>query len=202
MDIALFPGQNRRQWADTMINLEARKLVNTANTVAAMHITDSLTRLKFVDEIRQVIMQQFEAARRATSDEDCIACLKILRSENTSLLEQSRMLKTGYARIYAEVRYVTDQNKIVGYFISGIKVVLAGVQAVFGGAMIISMTPVGMLCGSILIGDAFNTISREAARQLLNAPASQGCSQIARCPLLSSWDLVVMLVLAFTMPLL
>jgi hypothetical protein len=26
MDIALFPGQNRRQWADTMINLEARKL--------------------------------------------------------------------------------------------------------------------------------------------------------------------------------
>lgn len=73
MDIALFPGQNRRQWADTMINLEARKLVNTANTVAAMHISDSLTRLKFVDEIRQVIMQQFEAARRATSDEDCIA---------------------------------------------------------------------------------------------------------------------------------
>lgn len=28
--------------------------------------------------------------------------------------------------------------------------------------------------GAILIGDAFNTISREAARQLLNAPASQG----------------------------
>lgn len=174
MDIALFPGQSRRQWADTMINLEARKLVNTANTVAAMHISDSLTRLKFVDEIRQVIMQQLEAARRATSDEDSIACLKILRAENTSLLEQSRMLKTGYARIYAEVRYVTDQNKIVGYFISGIKVVLAGVQAVFGGAMIISMTPVGMLAGAILIGDAFNTISREAARQLLNAPASQG----------------------------
>lgn len=143
MDIALFPGQNRRQWADTMINLEARKLVNTANTVAAMHISDSLTRLKFVDEIRQVIMQQFEAARRATSDEDCIACLKKLRLENSSLLEQSRMLKTGYARIYAEVRYVTDQNKIVGYFISGIKVVLAGVQAVFGGVMIASMTPVG-----------------------------------------------------------
>lgn len=26
MNIALFPGQSRRQWADTMINLEARKL--------------------------------------------------------------------------------------------------------------------------------------------------------------------------------
>ena len=121
MDIALFPGQSRRQWADTMINLEARKLVNTANTVAAMHLSDSLTRLKFVDEIRKVVMQQFEAARKAKSDEECIACLKNLRTENEFLLEQSRMLKTGYARIYAEIQYVTEQNKIVGYFISGIK---------------------------------------------------------------------------------
>lgn len=48
-----------------MINLKARKLVNTANVVAAMHLSDSLTRLKFVDEVRQVVMQQFEAARRA-----------------------------------------------------------------------------------------------------------------------------------------
>lgn len=46
--------------------------MNTANTVAAMHLSDSLTRLKFVDEIRQVVMQQFEAARRARNDEDCI----------------------------------------------------------------------------------------------------------------------------------
>ncbi len=101
MDIALFPGQNRQQWAHTMINLEARKLVNTANTVAAMHLSDSFTRLKFVDEIRQVVMQQFEAARRARNDEDCITCLKKLRAENDYLIEQSRMLKTGYAQIYA-----------------------------------------------------------------------------------------------------
>lgn len=174
MDIALFPGQSRRQWADTMINLEARKLVNTANTVAAMHLSDSLTRLKFVDEIRKVVMQQFEAARKAKSDEECIACLKNLRTENEFLLEQSRMLKTGYARIYAEIQYVTEQNKIVGYFISGIKVVLAGVQAVFGGVMIASMTPAGMLAGAILVGDALNTVTREAARQLLNETASEG----------------------------
>ncbi|WP_096149258.1 DUF4225 domain-containing protein, partial [Enterobacter hormaechei] len=174
MDIALFPGQSRRQWADTMINLEARKLVNTANTVAAMHLSDSLTRLKFVDEIRQVVMQQFDAARRARNDEECISCLKNLRAENEFLLEQSRMLKTGYARIYAEIQYVTEQNKIVGYFISGIKVVLAGVQAVFGGVMIATMTPAGMLAGAVLVGDALNTVSREAARQLLNEPASEG----------------------------
>ncbi len=99
MDIALFSGQSRRQWADTMINLEARKLVNTANMVAAMHLSDSLNRLKFVDEIRQVVMQQFDVARRARNDEECITCMKNLRAENEYLLEQSRMLKTGYARI-------------------------------------------------------------------------------------------------------
>ncbi len=64
MDIALFPGQNRRQWAETMINLEARTLVNTANTLASMHLGDSLTRTQFVNEIRHVITQQFEFARR------------------------------------------------------------------------------------------------------------------------------------------
>ncbi|MBT1850643.1 hypothetical protein KKZ72_22095 [Enterobacter ludwigii] len=59
MDIALFPGKNRQLWAHTMINLEARKLVNTANTVAAMHLSDSFTRLKSVDEIRQVVTTFF-----------------------------------------------------------------------------------------------------------------------------------------------
>lgn len=168
-----------------MINLEARKLVNTANTVAAMHLFDSLTRLKFVDEIRQVVMQKFEAARRAKSDEECIACLKNLRAENEFLLEQSRMLKTGSARIYAEIQYVTEQYKIVGYFISGIKVVLAGIQAVFGGAMIVSMTPVGMLAGAILIGDSFNTLSRDscpAISESINLPgdARRWCDVCSR----------------------
>lgn len=31
MDTLLLPGQNPRAWAGTMINLVARKLVNTAN---------------------------------------------------------------------------------------------------------------------------------------------------------------------------
>lgn len=52
MDTLLLPGQNPRAWAETMINLEARKLVNTANTVAAMHLQDGFIRIQFVDEIR------------------------------------------------------------------------------------------------------------------------------------------------------
>lgn len=174
MDTLLFPGQNRRAWSDTMINLEARKLVNTANTVAAMHLHDGLTRLQFVDEIKSVIMSQFEAARRAKTDEECMACIKTLRAENDSLLEQSRALRTGYAKLYAEVKIVKEENKIVGYMISTVDVVVAGV-AIFGGiVMMSSMNPIGVVAGAVIVLNGVNTISREVARTFLDDKESEG----------------------------
>lgn len=174
MDTALFPGQNRLAWSETMINLEARKLVNTANTVAAMHLQDGLTRLQFVNEIKSVIMAQFEVARRARTDEECMACIKALRAENSSLLEQSRALKTGYAKLYAEVKVVQEENKIVGYIISAVDVALAGVTIFGGFIMIGTMTPLGVVAGAILITNGINTITREAARQLLGDKKTEG----------------------------
>lgn len=174
MDTLLFPGQNRRAWSDTMINLEARKLVNTANTVAAMHLHDGLARLQFVDEIKSVIMSQFEAARRAKTDDECMACIKTLRAENDSLLEQSRALKSGYAKLYAEVKVVKEENKIIGYIISGVDVVVGGI-AIFGGiTMMATMTPLGVIAGAIIIVNGVNTISRAAARTLLDDKQSEG----------------------------
>jgi hypothetical protein len=73
MDTLLLPGQNPRAWAETMINLEARKLVNTANTVAAMHLQDGFIRIQFVDEIRAFIMASLSRAPGKT-DDDCMAC--------------------------------------------------------------------------------------------------------------------------------
>jgi hypothetical protein len=157
-----------------MINLEARKLVNTANTVAAMHLHDGLARLQFVDEIKSVIMSQFEAARRAKTDDDCMACIKTLRAENDSLLEQSRALKSGYAKLYAEVKVVKEENKIIGYIISGVDVVVGGI-AIFGGiTMMATMTPLGVIAGAIIIVNGVNTISRAAARTLLDDKQSEG----------------------------
>lgn len=174
MDTLLFPGQNRRAWSDTMINLEARKLVNTANTVAAMHLHDGLSRLQFVDEIKSVIMNQFEAARRAKTDDECMACIKTLRAENESLLEQSRALKSGYAKLYAEVKVVKEENKIIGYIISGVDVVVGGI-AIYGGIMMMAtMTPLGVIAGAIIIVNGVNTISRAAARTLLDDKQSEG----------------------------
>ena len=171
MDTLLLPGQNPRAWAETMINLEARKLVNTANTVAAMHLQDGFIRIQFVDEIRVFIMAQFEAARRAMMTV-WPACRQ--RAENTSLLEQSRALKTGYAKLYAEVKVVRDENKIVGYIISAVDVVVAG-AAIFGGiVMMSSMTPVGVVAGAVIVVNGFNTISREAAHNLLGDKQTEG----------------------------
>lgn len=153
MDTLLLPGQNPRAWAETMINLEARKLVNTANTVVAMHLHDGFIRIQFVDEIRAFIMAQFEAVRRAKTDDDCMACLRALQAENISLLEQSRSLKTGYAKLYAEVKVVRDENKIVGYIISAVDVVVAG---------------------AVIVVNGFNTISRKAAHSLLGDKQTEG----------------------------
>lgn len=45
-----------------MVNLEARKLINTANTLSSFHLRDGLTRMRFVQEIKEVVEQQFAAA--------------------------------------------------------------------------------------------------------------------------------------------
>jgi len=164
MDAALLDmmrsGRNQH-WAETMVNLEARNLINAANTVSSFHLRDGLTRMNFLQEIKNVVEQQFAAARRATSDEECMLCVQNLKDETANLYEQSRMLRTKAAELYAKVEFVRDNNKIVGYVISAVNVVLSGV-VFFGGFMMLStMGPVGMLAGAVLMVDGLNGISKE-----------------------------------------
>lgn len=165
MDAALLDmmrsGRNKN-WAETMVNLEARKLINTANTLSAFHLRDGLTRMNFVQEIKDVVEQQFAAARRAKSDEECMACVKNLRTETENLEEQGRMLRTKAAKLYAKVEFVRENNKIVGYVISAVKIVVSGMAIFGGGVMIATGTPLGILSGAILITDGINQISKEA----------------------------------------
>ncbi|MBH1930433.1 DUF4225 domain-containing protein [Serratia rubidaea] len=174
MDISLLTGQRTNAWSATMINLEARKLINTANIVAANHLQDGLSRIQFIEDIKSLINQQFSLARKAKSDEEGIACIKSLRAENESLLEQDRLLKTRAAQLYAKVEFIRENNKVVGYVISAVQVVLAGMQVAGGVILASSMTPVGVLLGATLVIDAANTISKEVNNQLLNKTDSQG----------------------------
>ncbi|MFK9601321.1 DUF4225 domain-containing protein, partial [Escherichia coli] len=86
--------------------------------------------------------KEFETARRAKTDEECIACIKNLRAETDNLQEQERLLRTRAAQLYAKVEFVRENNKIVGYVISAIHIVVSG-AALFGGMVMMStMTPV------------------------------------------------------------
>lgn len=161
MDIALLNRGWNRTWSDTMVNLEARKLVETANRLSAFYLQDGLTRIKFVEEIKQVVDKEFETARRAKTDEECIACIKNLRAETDNLHEQERLLRTRAAQLYAKVEFVKENNKIVGYVISAVNVVPSGV-VLFGGFMMLStMGPIGMLAGAVLIADGMNGLTKE-----------------------------------------
>ncbi|HCJ1646730.1 TPA: DUF4225 domain-containing protein [Klebsiella pneumoniae] len=171
MDIALLnmagSGRRNKAWVETMVNLEARKLVSTANTLAAFHLKDGLTKINFVREIQGVVEQQFATARRAKSDEECMVCISNLRAETKSLEDQGRMLRMQTAKLYAKVEFVRENNKIVGYVISAVKIVVSGLTAIAGGVMIATMQPIGMLAGAILVVDGANGISKEI-NSLLN----------------------------------
>jgi len=159
-------GGRNKAWAGTMVNLEARKLINTANRLSAFHLKDGLTRIQFVQEIKSVIDKQFTAARQAKSDEECLECVRNLRSETENLEEQGRLLRSRTAELYAKVEFVRENNKIVGYMISAVRVVISGFAVVGGGLMISTMTPVGVLAGAVLVVDGLNGLSKELITSL------------------------------------
>ncbi len=119
-----------------MVNLEARKLIKTANQLSAFYLRDGLTRIRFVEEIKQVVEKAFAAARRAKTDEECMVCIKNLRAETDSLIEQERLLRTRAAKLYAKIEFVRENNKIVGYVISAVHIVISGMAIAAGVLMI------------------------------------------------------------------
>ncbi|MEG3131015.1 DUF4225 domain-containing protein [Pantoea cypripedii] len=170
MDAALLSmmrsGGRNKAWAETMVNLEARKLVDAANYISGYHLKDGLTRMQFVQEIRDVVEKQFAVARRAGTDEDCIACIKTLREETENLHEQDRLLRIKTAQLYAKVEFIRENNKVIGYIISAVHIVLSGITVVGGAMMMATMNPIGMLAGAILVADGANGVTRETLKLL------------------------------------
>ncbi len=89
MDIALLNNGRNRAWSETMVNLEARKLVETANQLSAFYLQDGLSRIRFVEEIKQVVEREFATARRVRTDEECMVCIKNLRAETETFVSKS-----------------------------------------------------------------------------------------------------------------
>lgn len=173
LDVMRSDGRNK-SWAETMVNLEAQKLIITANKLSAYYIRDNMTRMAFTQEIKDIVEQQFAIARRAKSDKECMVCIKHLRVEGENLVEQGRMLRTKTVKLYAKVEFVRRNNKIVGYVISAVNVVLSGIEIAVGLTLISSMTPIGILAGAVLVTDGVNGISKEIAHYARDNRTSEG----------------------------
>lgn len=132
----------------TMANLEARQLSETARTVSSLHLTDLISRMRFMDEIQRFITSQMQTIRAATEDSVCQECLKNLRQERHYLGVQNEMLSTGRAAVSASVKFYHDNEKIIGYVIDGISVVLGGLQ-ILAGVMAASLAT-GNIVGTVV----------------------------------------------------
>lgn len=174
MYIAVPPGQRTVAWSEMALDREARRLVNIANMVSSQHLKDGLTRIKFVEEIRDLINQQLAVTRKLKTIDSYTRSTEVLRAETASLLEQDRLIRIKAAQVYAKVEFVKENNKIVGYVISAVSVVLSGLEIGAGVALFGSMSPVGVLAGTTLVMDGLNGISKEINNQLLGKENSQG----------------------------
>ncbi|MGO2441961.1 MAG: DUF4225 domain-containing protein [Serratia proteamaculans] len=174
MYLAVPPGQKTIAWSEMALDREARKLVNIANTVASSHLKDGLTRIKFVEEIRDLVTLQLTRVRKSKTIEAYTQATQTLRTETNNLLEQDRLIRTKAAQLYAKIEFVRENNSIVGYVISSINVVLAGVEIFTGAVLVGTSTPIGVLAGAILFADGFNTISKEFDHYFRDKQNSEG----------------------------
>lgn len=116
MDEAIFSmikdkGRNK-SWAETMVFLEEEKLIYEANRVSMLHLSDSFARMDFVKEIKDVVENQFDIARKAKSDEECMQCVRALRQETEALKEQDWQLRSKAAQLYAKVGLSEKTTKL------------------------------------------------------------------------------------------
>ncbi|WLI78487.1 hypothetical protein Q5705_08100 [Kosakonia sp. H02] len=124
MDIYL--NQNRStNYYSAMAQIEANSLWNVATQVASAHFKDGLTRIRFLDEIKEFMSAQLNGIRQAKNDDLCKVCITNLKAERDNLKIQDRMLRTGEAYLAAAVKLYEENGKIVGYVIGAVGGALA-----------------------------------------------------------------------------
>lgn len=133
----------------TMANLEANKLVNIASAISLVHLKDGILRMKFRDEVRDYAALQLNTIRSSTNDEQCQECIQNLKLESENLSIQDRMLRTGQATISSSVKFYHDNEKIIGYVIDGIGVVLSGLQIIAGAGLLVGSAATGNVIGVV-----------------------------------------------------
>ncbi|WP_297199064.1 DUF4225 domain-containing protein [uncultured Pluralibacter sp.] len=162
MDIFI-PGQPRfRNYFLTMARAEISGLMNVAFAVSSTHLKDALTRVRFQDEVRNYAYHQMEIIRHSNDDKQCQQCIRTIQQERDHLLIQDRMLRTGEAVLTASVRFYKENEKVIGYVIDGIGVVLSGMQIFIGIGIalpsLLSGNVIGVLAGATIIANGAGSL--------------------------------------------
>lgn len=148
--------QNRfKNYFLSIANAEAKELLSIAYTLSLLHLKDGMVRMKFQNEVRDFANLQLNTISSTTSDDQCQECIQNLKKESYNLSMQDRMLRTGRATISSSVRLYHDNEKIIGYVIDGIGVVLSSLQIVAGAGVLMGSfatgNVLGIVAGSTLI---------------------------------------------------
>ena len=146
----------------TMAQAETNGLMNTALAVSAYHLHDPLTRVRFQESVKRFALSQINIIRNSSDDKHCQQCIQTIRQERENLLIQDRMLRTGEAMLTASVRFYRENEKIIGYIIDGIGVVLGGMQVIGGIGLVLGSVGtgnvIGIVAGATLVFHGAGTI--------------------------------------------
>jgi len=128
----------------------AENLNDKAKVISIWHIKDYLIRIRFQEDIQRFIDANMQALNNAKSDNECNLYVDNMRQEQINLEKQDRMLRFGDAVVTASAQFFHDHEKVIGYVIDGIGVVIGGLQVV-GGA--------GILATSVMSGNVVGIIA-------------------------------------------
>lgn len=131
----------------------AENLRDKAKVISTWHIKDYLIRIRFQEDIQRFIDANMQALDNANSDNECNLYVDNMRQEQSNLEKQDRMLRFGDAVITASAQFYHDHEKVIGYVIDGIGLVISGLQVVGGGTIFISSLMSGNIIGVIAGGN-------------------------------------------------
>ncbi|ABS45742.1 MULTISPECIES: DUF4225 domain-containing protein [Yersinia pseudotuberculosis complex] len=157
---------NKNSYFETMINLEARKLIDITNQLSFNYLKSSSSKISFVSEIKSLIDEQFNLFRKSKSDSDCMRCIQNLKSEYDALHYQDRLIRNKNASFYSSIKIIKENERIIGYVITGFNIILGGVQLFTGGLMMSTMPVLGQMFGVIMVVDGVNTVDKNVSKLL------------------------------------
>lgn len=127
----------------------AENLHDKAKVISIWHIKDYLIRIRFQEDIQRFIDANMQALNNAKSDNECNLYVDNMRQEQINLEKQDRMLRFGDAVVTASAKFYHDHEKVIGYVIDGIGVVIGGLQIIGGAGLVLSSLPSGNIIGII-----------------------------------------------------